>query len=172
MRQLALDDQDFPLTGTLALYGLGAMHYEATHSEFTISTDPQRLDLAVIHGFLATTYWARQRPRATMEEAIRHSLCFGLYRGTAQVGFARAITDYATFAYMADVFILPEYRGRGLGKWLVQTMLDHPELRTLRRWSLLTQDAHGLYAKCGFGPAAHPEQVMERLQSYPLNQSG
>jgi len=142
------------------------MSYEVTRGDFTISTDPARLDLEVICGFLATTYWARQRPRATMEKAIRHSLCFGVYHEGRQVGFARAITDYATFAYMADVFILEPYRGKGLGKWLVQTMLAHPELKGLRRWFLLTQDAHGLYAQCGFTPAAHPDQVMERLQSY------
>jgi GNAT superfamily N-acetyltransferase len=148
------------------------VHYEAKQGDFTISTDPARLDVEVICGFLRSTYWARQRPRATMEKAIRHSLCFGVYLAGRQIGFARAITDYATFAYMADVFILEPYRGKGLGKWLVRTMLEHPELKGLRRWSLLTQDAHSLYAQCGFTPAAHPEHVMERLQDYPAPQSG
>jgi GNAT superfamily N-acetyltransferase len=102
-----------------------------------------------------------------MLKAIHHSLCFGIYRNTQQVGFARAITDYATFAYMADVYIAEPFRGRGLGKWLVESMLAHPELRGLRRWALLTQDAHELYRQCGFTPATHPEDVMERLQPYP-----
>lgn len=142
------------------------MKYEVTRGEFRVSTDPAELDREVIHRFLAGTYWARNRPRETMEKAILHSLCFGVYCGQDQVGFARAITDYATFAYMADVFVLEGYRGKGLGKWLVQSMLDHPELKKIRRWSLLTQDAHGLYAKCGFTPAVHPGDAMERLQPY------
>lgn len=142
------------------------MHFEVHRGEFTISTDPARIDFAVVFGFLSQTYWAKNRPKAAFEKALRNSFCFGVYHGVDQVGFARAITDYATFAYLADVFILEPFRGRGLGLWLVNTMLMHPELKAMRRWALVTQDAHGLYARCGFVPASHPEHIMERLQPY------
>lgn len=124
----------------------------------TISTDPARLDLDLVHAFLRTAYWSTGVPREVVERSIRHSLPFGVYDpGDAQVGFARVVTDYAVFAYLGDVFVLPEHRGRGLGVWLVQAVLDHPELQGLRRWALATADAHELYARFGFGPPAKPE---------------
>jgi GNAT superfamily N-acetyltransferase len=132
---------------------------------FTVSTDKARLDVELIHRFLAATYWARGIPAAVVRRAIDHSLCFGLYEnaqdGERQVGFARVITDYATFAYLSDVFVLEAYRGRGLGDWLVATILAHPDLQGLRRWSLVTREAHGLYRKHGFTALANPERYME-----------
>ncbi len=128
----------------------------------SIDSDPTRLDLATVHGFLASSYWAKGVPLATLERAVAGSLCFGVYDGRRQVGFARVITDSATFAYLADVFILPSHRGRGLGKQLMETIVAHPSLQGLRRWVLVTQDAHGLYARFGFTPLATPQRYMER----------
>jgi GNAT superfamily N-acetyltransferase len=127
---------------------------------YEISTDPARLDIELIHDFLRSSYWARNMPRATLEKGIRNSLCFGAYAGGRQVGFARAITDRATFAYLSDVFIVPSHRGRGAGRALIRAMLDHPELQGLRRWLLSTRDAHGLYAKAGFKALTAPENYM------------
>ena len=129
--------------------------------EFEITTDPDDLDIEIIHGFLTESYWAKDIPMAIVEKAIKNSLCFGLYRNGSQIGFGRAITDRATFAYLADVFILPEFRGRGLGKWFISCFLAHPELQELRRWLLATSDAHGLYRQNGFGPLKKPENFME-----------
>jgi GNAT superfamily N-acetyltransferase len=128
-----------------------------------IDCDPARLDRAVIHGFLAKSHWAEGIPRAVVDRAIERSLVFGLYRDGAQVGFARVVTDYATLAYLADVFVLAAERGKGLGRWLVETILAHPELQGLRRWLLGTRDAQGFYERCGF--AAPPERFafLERL---------
>ena len=131
--------------------------------QITISTDPARLDLDVIHGFLKTAYWCENLPREVIERAIRNSLCFGLYDATGQVGFARVITDRATYAYLADVFVLESHRGRGLSKRLMESIVAHPDLQGLRRWSLLTRDAHGLYAQFGFRPLSQPERHMERF---------
>lgn len=130
--------------------------------EYTISTEKGRLDIAVVHGFLAGSYWAAGISRAVVERSIEHSLCFGVYHDRQQVGFARVITDFATFAYIGDVFIIEEYRGKGLSKWLVEVIAEHPELQGLRRWLLLTRDAHGLYERIGFARARTPERVMER----------
>src|SRR5947209_7572493 len=130
--------------------------------DYLVSTDNNRLDLAVIHGFLTTSYWAEGIPFATVKKSMDHSLNFGLYRGDQQIGLARVITDYATFAYIGDVFILEEYRGRGLSKWLMEVIADHPELQGLRRWMLLTRDAHGLYEKTGFVRSKTPERYMEK----------
>ena len=130
--------------------------------EYVISTERARLDLNVIHDFLTHSYWATGISRAIVEQSIEHSLPFGVYHGTRQVGFARVISDYTTFAYIADVFIIEEFRGNGLSKWLVETMTTHPELQGLRRWMLMTRDAHGLYAKAGFSPSKTPERLMER----------
>ena len=115
-----------------------------------------------MHGYLANrSYWARGIPRAILEKSNQNSLCFGVYQGKQQVGFARVITDYATFAYIEDVFILEEYQGQGLGKWLLACVREHPQLQGLRRWVLLTRDAHGLYAQAGFRPLSRPERYME-----------
>lgn len=134
---------------------------------YCISTDPERLDLSAVHGFLSESYWARGIPRATVEKSIRNSLVFGLYETTgegeaaAQAGFARVITDSATLAYVADVFVLPSHRGRGLGVWLMEVIRSHPDLQRLRRWVLATRDAHGLYEKTGFAALQDPGRFME-----------
>ncbi len=138
---------------------------ECSRDGFTISTDMSRLDVPVIHDFLAnSSYWAHNVPLSTVQKSIENSLCFGIYQGDRQVGFARVITDYSTFAYLADVFILEAYRGRGLGKWLLACIVSYPELHDLRRWMLATKDAHGLYARYGFNLLATPERFMEASQ--------
>ena len=134
-----------------------------TATALTITTDPSRLDLGVIHGFLAGSYWAAGIPREIVERAVRHSLCFGALDGHHQVGFARVVSDYATCAYVSDVFVLPSHRGRGVGKQLMAAVLAHPDLQGLRRWTLFTRDAHGLYRQYGFGEARYPERLMEIL---------
>ena len=128
---------------------------------FLISTDRAKLDLDVIHRFLARSYWAAGVPRATVARSIENSLCFGVYDGADQVGFARIVSDFATFAYIADVFILEPYRDRGLGKELMASIMAHPDLQGLRRWSLATRDAHGLYAQYGFTALENPSRMME-----------
>jgi GNAT superfamily N-acetyltransferase len=136
---------------------------EHRRGEFLISTDRARLDLGVVHGFLTNCYWAKGIPRNTVERSIEHALCFGIYDGSgAQVGFARVISDFATVAYVGDVFVLDTHRGRGLGKWLMECIIQHPALQGLRRWILTTRDAHGLYAQVGFTPVKAPERFMER----------
>ena len=135
---------------------------EWRRGEYLISTDKGKLDLAVVHGFLTTSYWAAGIPLDIVKKSIEHSLNFGMYRGEQQVGFARVITDYATFVYIGDVFILEEFRGRGLSKWLMEVIADHPELQGLRRWLLLTRDAQGLYEKTGFVRPKTPERYMEK----------
>jgi GNAT superfamily N-acetyltransferase len=134
---------------------------EVQRDRFTISTDPARLDLDAICSFLARSYWASDRPRETTQRAVEHSLCFGVHEGEQQIGFARVVTDFATFAWLADVFIAEEYRGRGLGKWLVEVVLSHPELQSVPRWFLATRDAHELYGRFGFTALAAPERRME-----------
>ena len=129
---------------------------------FTVTCDPAKLDRAVIAEFLASSYWAKGVPPATVEKSLSNSLCFALLDGDKQVGFARVISDYTTIAYLADVFVLPAYRGRGLSKWLMECIIGHPELQGLRRWMLATRDAHGLYEKFGFTPLKRPEVFMER----------
>ena len=127
------------------------MPYESRRPPYTISTDPSRLDLDVIHDFLANeAYWSPGVAREVVLRSLENSLCFGVYQGDEQVGLARVISDFATFAYIADVFIRAGHRGHGLGKWLVETMLAHPDLQGLRKWTLDTRDAHGLYANFGF----------------------
>jgi N-acetylglutamate synthase-like GNAT family acetyltransferase len=130
---------------------------------FLISTDRSQLDLDVIHSFLARSYWAAGIPRATVVRAIENSLCFGVYDRAEQVGFARVISDFATYAYLADVFILEPYRERGLGKELMASIMAHPDLQGLRRWSLGTRDAHGLYAQFGFTPVDNPSPIMMEI---------
>ncbi len=129
---------------------------------FRISTDPAELDLGLIHDFLSQrSYWARGIPPEIVRRSIENSLCFGLYHGHRQVGFARVVTDQATFAYLGDVFVLEEFRGRGLAKWLLQTIVGHPDLQALRRFVLGTRDAHGLYEQFGFRALSSPERFME-----------
>src|SRR5207245_9210547 len=135
---------------------------EHRRGTFVISTDPARLDVGAIHAYLSRSYWAVGRPRAVVERSIAGSICFGLYDGPRQIGFARVITDRATYAYLADVYVLEEYRGQGLGVWLVDRVVAHPDLQDLRRFCLATRDAHGLYRKFGFEALSHPERVMER----------
>jgi GNAT superfamily N-acetyltransferase len=131
-----------------------------------ISTDNARLDVAMIHTFLANdSYWVPGISRANVEKSIQNSLCFGVYAAGRQIGFARMVTDYVRFAHLMDVFVLPEYRGRGIGKLLMENILGHPELRTIQRYTLGTQDAHGLYARYGFTAPANPERQMELLRS-------
>jgi len=135
---------------------------EWRRGQFTISTDPARLDLDVIHGFLTRSYWAEGRSRERVARAIAHSLPFGLYHPTGQAGFARVVTDHVVVAYVADVFVLEAYRGQGLGVWLVETIVAAPELQKIRRWILGTLDAHGLYRHVGF-VEADPRILMERV---------
>jgi GNAT superfamily N-acetyltransferase len=145
----------------------GARRLEAHRDGYTISTDPARLDRDLIHGYLTQSYWAAGIPREIVERSLRQSLNFGVYEGDAQVGFARVVTDLATFAYLAHVFILEAHRGRGLSKWLLETILAHPDLQDVRRWHLVTRDAQGLYAQFAFvePPAGrHMERV--RLNPY------
>ena len=138
------------------------MAEEWRHGAYLISTDKNRLDLATVHGYLTTSYWATDIPFEIVKKSIEHSLNFGVYYGEQQIGFARVITDYATFAYIGDVFILEEFRGRGLSKWLMEVIADHPELQRLRRWVLLTRDAHGLYEKTGFARLKTTDRYMEK----------
>lgn len=135
--------------------------FDQMRDEYSISSDPGKLDLSVVHGFLSTSYWSRGLPLDVLRRAIAGSLCFGLYHGDAQVGFARVITDKATFAYLCDVFVLEAYRGKGLGRWLMEAIVSHPDLQGLRRFVLVTRDAHGLYEQFGFRPLARPEGYME-----------
>lgn len=128
---------------------------------FAIDTDRSRLRLDVIHGFLKDAYWCQGVPREVIRRAIDGSLCFGMYHGGEQAGFARVVTDAATFAYLADVFIVPSYRGRGLSHRLMGVILAHPDLQGLRRFLLATRDAHGLYARHGFHALSAPERFME-----------
>ena len=132
--------------------------------QYLISTDKTKLDIKVIHGFLSTSYWAKNRTLKTTKKTIKNSLCFGLYYKDKQVGYARVITDYATFAYLADVFILEEFRGRGLSKWLMEVILSYGEIQELRRWFLATTDAHKLYEKFGFTSLKEPGKLMEMFR--------
>jgi GNAT superfamily N-acetyltransferase len=127
-----------------------------------VTTDPARIDREMVYGFLSRSYWARGIPRDVLERALANSLCFSVFDGETQVGFARVATDRATFAYLADVFVLPAHRGRGLSKLLMETIVAHPDLQGLRRWVLVTRDAHGLYARYGFTPLAKVDGYMER----------
>jgi GNAT superfamily N-acetyltransferase len=127
-------------------------------SGYVVSTDRSRLDLELIHAFLTNAYWSPGVPREVVARSIANSLPFGLYSASGeQAGFARAVTDYAVFAYLGDVFVTERHRGRGLGKFLVACVLEHPDLQGLRRWALATEDAHGLYQRFGFASAAKPE---------------
>ena len=151
--------------------------YTTTQNDFTISTDRLKLNIAVVHDYLCNeSYWAKNISIDTVKKSIEGSCCFGLYHheqqtlpACRQVGFARVITDHATFGYLADVFILQPYRGKGLSKWLMQTIMNHPELQEFRRWMLATKDAHALYAKFGFKPLENPGRFMRysTFDEYP-----
>ena len=136
---------------------------EHKRDNFLISDDPARLDIDAICDFLSRAYWADKRPREVIEKSIRFSLNFGVYDGTRQIGFARVVTDRATFAYLCDVFVHEDYRGKALGKWMIECILGHPELMGLRRWSLATHDAHGLYKQFGFTELGDPSKWMEKF---------
>ncbi len=130
---------------------------------YTITDQPEQLDIELIHRFLSTeSYWAKDIPKAIVVRSIEHALCFGLFREQQQIGFGRVITDRATFAYLSDVFVLPSHRGEGLGKWLVECILRHPDLQGLRRWMLATGDAHGLYQQFGFA-LSEPGILMQKV---------
>jgi GNAT superfamily N-acetyltransferase len=140
---------------------VGMRAFEVERPPYLITTDTGRFDLDKIWGWLSGSYWAAGVPRAVVERAIQGSLSFGVFEGSAQLGLARVVTDHATFAYLADVFVDESVRGLGLGKWLVATLQRHPDLQGLRRFMLGTRDAHGLYAQLGFRPLGHPEIFME-----------
>jgi len=128
---------------------------------YSITTEPQKLDLDATHAYLSRSFWAEGIPKDTVATAMANSLCFGLFDGDDQVGFARVVTDRATFAYLCDVYVLESHRRRGLGKWLIQTVVAHPDLQGLRRFQLVTRDAHGLYSRHGFDAPANPDRHME-----------
>ena len=131
--------------------------------EYTISTDQSLLDIDLIHDFISNrSYWGTGRAREVVRRSIENSLAFGVYHNDRQVGFARIVTDYATFAWVADVFVVPEHRGRGLSKWLMEVIIGHPKLQGFRRWVLATKDAQGLYEQFGFIKLLRPERWMER----------
>ncbi len=133
------------------------------HEHFELDTNRTRLDLELIHRFLVEeSYWARERTMEQTRTAIENSICFGVYEGERQVGFGRVVSDKATFAYIGDVFVIDEYRGRGISKMLMRYIVEHPELQGLRRWVLATRDAHGLYEQFEFAPLRHPDRWMEK----------
>ncbi len=136
--------------------------FEWTRDGFTVSTDPARVNVDVVHGYLTESYWSPGITREKVERAIARSLPFGVYEGATQVGFARVVSDYTAIAYVGDVFVLEPWRGRGLSKFLMECMLAHPELQGLRRWILRTRDAHGLYRQFGFTEIDLPERWMQR----------
>jgi GNAT superfamily N-acetyltransferase len=135
--------------------------------DIVVTTDRARLDVDTIHGFLSTAYWSQGIPRDVLVRAIENSLCFGAFEGDRQVGFARVITDRATYAYVSDVFVLETHRGRGIGKRLMAAIMAHPDLQGLRRWTLFTRDAHGLYRQYGFAEGRHPERLLEVFNDRP-----
>lgn len=139
------------------------MNHEARKAEYRISTDKSLIDLVVVHDFLSQSYWAKGIPMEIVRRSVANSLCFGVYKGEQQIGFARVISDYATFAYLADVFILEPFRGQGLSKWLMEMIVSHPQLQGLRKWMLGTRDAHELYRKFGFESIKSPEALMENF---------
>jgi N-acetylglutamate synthase-like GNAT family acetyltransferase len=140
---------------------------ETHRDNFTISTDPARLDLDAIVDMLTRAYWAIGRPRERTERAVQNSLVFGVYQGDKQIGLARVVSDYSIFAYLCDVFIHEDYRAHGLGKWLIQTIMEHPDLKEMRRWVLVTTDAHGLYRQFGFTSIDEPDHWMQNFKRFP-----
>jgi len=142
------------------------MAREWRRGAYLVTTVKGRLDLEMIHGFLKPSYWATGIPAEVVRRSVENSLTFGLFRGDEQVGFARVVTDYATFAYLADVFVLQPHRGQGLGGWMMEVVFSHPELQGLRRWMLATRDAHGLYRKYGFTDPEGPQIFIEKYTAY------
>jgi GNAT superfamily N-acetyltransferase len=136
--------------------------HELCEGAYLVSTDPSRIDLDRVRAFLTRSYWAEGIPRETVARSIEHSIPFGLYDGREQIGFARVVTDRATFAWLADVYVEEGHRGKGLGKLLMCAVMAHPELQSLRRWMLGTRDAHGLYRQFGFSELARPERWMDK----------
>lgn len=134
---------------------------DQTKGRYRITTDPRKLDVDAIHAFLSRSFWAEGIPKGTVAKAIANSLCFGLFDGDDQVGFARVVTDRATYAYLCDVYVLETHRGLGLGKWLIETVMAHADLQGLRRFQLVTRDAHGLYSRHGFEAPISPDRHME-----------
>lgn len=139
-------------------------HHEWKREDCVVTTDPARVDMDAVHGFLTESYWCPGIPRETVQRSIDNAIPFSLFVGGLSAGFARVVTDRATVAYLGDVFVLPEFRGRGLSKWMMECIVAHPDLQGLRRWILLTRDAHELYAKYGFTSLAAPERWMERWE--------
>lgn len=137
--------------------------FELQRDGLTLSTDPARINLDEVCAFISRTYWAANRSRETIVRSLEHSLVFAIYDCEHMVAMARVVTDYATFAWLCDVFVHEDYRGRGLGKWLMEATLAHPDLKDLRRWLLATRDAHGLYRQYGYTPLNNPERWMERF---------
>lgn len=151
--------------------------HELAQPPYFASDDASLVDFDVVHGFLTTSYWSPGIPRELVERAAQHSMCFGVYMGShdgehEQVGFARVVSDRATYAYIADVFVLEAHRGRGLSKLLMRCIMSHPELQGLRRWMLMTRDAHGLYTQFGVGPLADPTRAMARTIANAYLQKG
>jgi GNAT superfamily N-acetyltransferase len=145
--------------------------YECVKNNFLVSTDRSKLNVEIIHNYLCNeSYWAKNIPLGIVQKSIDGSVCFGLYDDKTQIGFARVVTDQATFGYLADVFILDAYRGKGLAKWMMEVIMLHPSLQGFRRWMLGTRDAHGLYAQFGFGPLDKPERIMRfsPFDEYPV----
>jgi GNAT superfamily N-acetyltransferase len=141
---------------------------EFIRGNYKISSDPAHLDLEWVHSYLAhDSYWAQGITAQVFLKSVENSICFGLFHDDSQVGFGRVISDFATFAYLADVFVSKKHRGQGLGKWLVGTILGYPELQGIRRWMLVTRDAHGLYERFGFKPLKNPGYLMERADKRP-----
>jgi GNAT superfamily N-acetyltransferase len=147
-----------------ALQRTGDVPIEVVRGEYVVSTDRSRIDVAAVHAFLSNTYWSPGVPEDVIRRAIAGSICFGIYHGSDQVGFARVITDRATYAYLSDVYVLESHRGRGLSRWMMEVIMSHPDLQGLRRFSLSTRDAHGLYKKFGFGPVGNPDRQMEIMR--------
>lgn len=133
---------------------------------FELSTDPAQMDLDAIHDFISQSYWGQGRSKEVMVRAMHNAICFGVFRDGVQVAFARVITDKAVFAYLADVFVHPAWRGQGLSKWILEAVNAHPDLQEIKRFLLETRDAHGLYAQYGFTKPANPSIYMERIPTH------
>ena len=144
--------------------GLDDPVVELQRGPYTISTDRTRIDVAAVHDFLSKTYWSPGIPEAVVRRAIAGAICFGIYHGRDQVGFARVITDRATYAYLSDVYVLESHRGQGLAKWMMEAVMAHPSLQGLRRFALSTRDAHSLYSQFGFQIVGNPERQMEIMR--------